>query len=89
MDIEVIKTELFSKMNLTIERLHKLNQNQGGAKAAVTGEHYIEFKKELKSVINYLIDKHKIEFQNSEDSNSFLHKLLPTIEDLLNKYFNV
>lgn len=89
MDLEKVKTELFSIMDQKIEMIHSRIKSNGNVQAEVTGKNYNDFKSELKQTINILIDRHKIEFHNSEESNRFLHDLLPTIENLITKYFVV
>jgi hypothetical protein len=86
MNIEAIRTELKSRMEARIDSLHK-GSNALDTFNGTTGNNYKAFKEDLYKTIFDLIDKHKLEFRNHEDSKNFLDELKPTCEDLLNKYF--
>lgn len=82
MNIEAIRTELQSRMEVNIERLHTLENSN-----LMTGSHYKSFKEDLYKTIFELIDKHKLDFKNHEESKLFVDELKPTCESLLTKYF--
>lgn len=86
MNIEAIRTELKTRMEARIDRLHS-GSNMTQAVSSSNGTNYKAFKDDLYKTIFDLIDKHKLEFRNHEDSKMFLDELKPTCEDLLTKYF--
>ena len=81
MNIESIKTELEQSMGQFIDQLH---QNQQ-AKAA--GEQDALFKERLKDVIFNIVDKHKLNLANTEKSQDFLDQLRPSIDMLLQRFY--
>ncbi len=82
MNIEAIRTELQSRMEVNIERLHTLENSN-----LTPGSNYKSFKEDLYKTIFELIDKHKLDFKNHEESKLFVDELKPTCEFLLTKYF--
>lgn len=86
MNIEAITTELKSRMQASIDRIHS-GANSMQTQGSTNGSNYKAFKDDLYSTIFDLIDKHKLEFRNHEESKMFLDELKPTCEDLLTKYF--
>ena len=81
MNIESIKTELEQTMGTFIDQLHQNHQSK------VEGEQYTLFKEKLKDVIFYIVDKHKLNLMNSEKSQDFLDQLRPSIEMLLEHFY--
>lgn len=83
MNIDTIRHELRERMEASIDRIHK----QANHENLSVGGNYKAFKDELYKTIFDLIDRHKLEFRNHEQSKSFLEELKPTCEHLLTKYF--
>ena len=86
MNIEAIRTELKTRMEASIDRLHQ-GANTVEAINSPSGTNYKAFKDDLYKTVFDLIDKHKLEFRNHEESKLFLDELKPTCEQLLTKYF--
>ncbi len=86
MNIEAIRTELKSRMEANIDKLHH-GVNTADAVNSSNGTNYKAFKDDLYKTVFDLIDKHKLDFRNHEESKMFLDELKPTCEDLLTKYF--
>ena len=84
MDIDTIKSELKSRMEASIDRIHK---DSSASSTQATGGNFKSFKDDLYKTIFELIDKHKLNFRNHEESKSFIDELKPTCEDLLTRYF--
>lgn len=85
MDIEGFKKELNVRMNSFIEGEHlKSPEGDVTARAATLGK----FRMELKSVVNRLVDEHKLIFTNDAELHNFMNHLNEPIQSLMGKYIS-